>query len=715
MAFRDTVKEVVERCILGPMPEPCSTPVTSSSPWWSLFLAFEHEKIHLETSSVLMRQLPIAAVKEPQGWRHAPSFDTDVTPSPSSAVSSTLPLLSLPATTVTLGKPLDFPSFGWDNEYGARTLSVPAFQASPTLVTNADFLPFVEGGGYAEAKWWISSDGDDEGLRWRAYRNATHPSFWVASAHPDMARFVGGTPTHPYQKDDGVAAAAGGDRVWHLRAQFRIIPMPWDWPAEVNYLEASAFLRWKAAQEVGGGGLGYRMPTEAEVHVLRGTGTPLVPPSQEDILAAEVAQTVVRAGAYGSGLVGGEVWRAEAVSHPNSVKEDREAAEQDLIMGTTVPGNLNWRWHSPSPVTLYPPTSAGAYDMHGNVWQWLEDHFAPLPGFELHYLYDDFSTPCFDGWHTMILGGSWVSSGNLASAFSRYHFRRHFFQQLGFRFVKVEAPEPFLGASTVANLWEGGLAVSKELTNGYAPLNKRVGLPLELISLPSAMAYPVDLAILAQRAWSNHRGGPTLPSSPVLHLGCSVGRGTFELCRHFGKVVGVDSSEPAIRHARILQHHGQFEYERQREGVLTTTTLVTVPEGVDRGRAVFVNEDVHKLGEGGEVATLGPYAIAVFDSLLTHLRFPRDALAALPALVVPGGLLIITSNNNWQSSLTPRNSWLGGFKMNGEDQSTLTMLTYSLRAHFDLLETVDLAKSTTTNDRRLTVDIMQASIWRRKA
>jgi hypothetical protein len=69
----------------------------------------------------------------------------------------------------------------------------------------------------------------------------------------------------------------------------------------------------------------------------------------------------------------------------------------------------------------------------------VEDHFAPLPEFEIHFLYDDFSTPCFDGWHTGIMGGSWISSGDLASNYARYHFRRHFFQHLGFRWVPAGA------------------------------------------------------------------------------------------------------------------------------------------------------------------------------------------------------------------------------------------------------------------------------------
>jgi hypothetical protein len=50
-------------------------------------------------------------------------------------------------------------------------------------------------------------------------------------------------------------------------------------------------------------------------------------------------------------------------------------------------------------------------------------------------LYDDFSTPTFDGKHTLIKGGSWISTGNEALKSSRYAFRRHFFQHAGFRYL----------------------------------------------------------------------------------------------------------------------------------------------------------------------------------------------------------------------------------------------------------------------------------------
>ena len=44
--------------------------------------------------------------------------------------------------------------------------------------------------------------------------------------------------------------------------------------------------------------------------------------------------------------------------------------------------------------------------------------------------------------YTYIQGGSWISTGDEASRFSRFAFRRHFFQHLGFRMVRSLSNEP---------------------------------------------------------------------------------------------------------------------------------------------------------------------------------------------------------------------------------------------------------------------------------
>ena len=40
----------------------------------------------------------------------------------------------VPAGEVTLGKPADWPTYGWDNEYGCRAFSVREFKASKAPV-----------------------------------------------------------------------------------------------------------------------------------------------------------------------------------------------------------------------------------------------------------------------------------------------------------------------------------------------------------------------------------------------------------------------------------------------------------------------------------------------------------------------------------------------------------------------------------------------------
>lgn len=85
-------------------------------------------------------------------------------------------------------------------------------------------------------------------------------------------------------------------------------------------------------------------------------------------------------------------------------------------------------------------SNQGFYDVFGNAWEWTSDYFCALPGFQVHPYYEDFSTPCFDGLHHVIQGGSFISTGNECSAHSRFHFRPHFYQHAGFRLVEVEDP-----------------------------------------------------------------------------------------------------------------------------------------------------------------------------------------------------------------------------------------------------------------------------------
>ena len=65
-------------------------------------MAIYHQYIHIETSSVLIRQLPVAMVRRPADWLYLPG----------DGETRLNPLVTVPAEPVRLGKPQDAPSYG---------------------------------------------------------------------------------------------------------------------------------------------------------------------------------------------------------------------------------------------------------------------------------------------------------------------------------------------------------------------------------------------------------------------------------------------------------------------------------------------------------------------------------------------------------------------------------------------------------------------------
>ena len=51
---------------------PLSMPITWDNPFWVIMMGIEHQRIHLETSSVIIRRLPIEEVRPLAGWDICP-------------------------------------------------------------------------------------------------------------------------------------------------------------------------------------------------------------------------------------------------------------------------------------------------------------------------------------------------------------------------------------------------------------------------------------------------------------------------------------------------------------------------------------------------------------------------------------------------------------------------------------------------------------------
>ena len=554
-AYRAIVRSLVDELIDT---LPLNLPIDWDSQWWPILMCIEHERIHLETSSVLIREHALEFVQHSADW------------APCQAVDEIAPLNSLvdiPATDIQLSKSTEY--YGWDNEYGQFNAHCPAFQAAKYLTSNAEFLLFVEAGGYQNDQYW-----QEEGLAWKQYAKAEHPIFWL--------------------KDEGK---------WRLRLMTQEVNMPWSWPVEVNYHEAKAFCNWQSEQM----GKQVRMPTE-----------------HEWVSLYEYA-----------GL------SDESVANSNNA-------------------NLHLDHYASScPVNQFAHNEL--YDVVGNVWQWTETPIFPFDGFKVHPLYDDFTTPTFDGRHNIIKGGSWISTGNEALKSARYAFRRHFFQHAGFRYIVTDTP-----IEDNASHYESDKQLSEYAEFHYG--DTYYGVP----NFPKALS---NFAIQSLQS---------KPLKTALDLGCATGRATFELAKYFDHVTGIDFSARFIGLALKLAQQGVLRYTMVNEGDLMTYQERNLTE-------LNLDNVAHKVdfwqGDACNLKTqFTGYDFILAANLIDRLYSPRQFLSNIHHRLNIGGVLMITSPYTWLEEHTPRDEWIGGYKKDGENVATFDGLKEVLGQHFKLMQ-----------------------------
>lgn len=549
-AYRQAVRVTVDRLIRT---KDLALPITWDHPWWIVLMGIEHERIHLETSSVLMRQHQLKYVAPHPAWA----------PCRSAALAPQNDLVTIPPSDLRVGRERSDPVYGWDNEFGCHAASTATFQSSRYLVSNQEFLAFVEAGGYADDSLW-----QEEGAGWKKFAHAEHPAFWIK---------------------DGAQ--------WRLRLMLEEVPMPWNWPVETNYHEAKAFCQWKARES----GQAVRLPTEDEWQALRQF-----------------------AGA-----------------------DEGSAANIQLD-----------HYASSCPVNEF--AHGPLFDVIGNVWQWTETAIYPFDGFQVHPIYDDFTTPTFDERHNLIKGGSWISCGNEAAPASRYAFRRHFFQHAGFRYVVSSHSTPAQNSH-----YETDRLVSEYAEFHYGD---------EYFNVPN---FPRTLAQLAMEAMGDK------PAGKALDLGCATGRATFELARHFDQVTGIDFSARFIGLGARLIEQGRLRYTLVDEGELVAYRERSLAElGLDQ-----VTQKVEFFQ--GDACNLKPvysgYDLILAANLIDRLYSPENFLGAVHERLNPGGLLLIASPYTWLPEHTKREAWIGGFKKDGENFTTLDGLKAILGKHFRLI------------------------------
>jgi len=579
-AYRDAVKTKILELIDT---LPLRMPISWDSPFWAILMGIEHERIHLETSSVLIRQLPLTKVQPSDFWKVCP-LDTPI-------VENTL--LHVNGTTLRLEKKKDDALYGWDNEYGLHVKEVKAFKASKYLVSNAEFLSFIEDSGYENECYW-----NEEGWKWKCYKNATMPLFW--------------------RKD-----TSG----YRLRLVAEEIAMPWSWPVEINYLEAKAFCNWKSAKT----GKSIRLPSEEEWYVLR------------DL----------------------------------HVKKDEPFWEK-------APGNVNLEYFASSvPVDTF--AFGEFYDVIGNVWQWSETPMNGFDGFEVHPLYDDFSVPTFDDRHTIMKGGSWISTGNELIRSSRYAFRRHFYQHAGFRYVESNDP-----VETHSVFYETDFALSEIC---HAHFGEKESNYYETIA-----QFCIDLGSAKTKA---------------LEIGCGIGRGTFALAKAFSMVHGIEFTARVVRLATNFKESGKLKYALKEEGELASFLERNLSDfGIDpkSQKVEFWQADPHNMKP-----YFDGYDLILANDILDTLYDPALFLKTIKERLNEKGLLVIASSYDWDESKTPKEKWLGGIKKNGEKYSTYDALNEHLSSSFtNMQEPVNMALVRYVSERKSVIKTLHVSVWKKR-
>ncbi len=217
--YRDEVKQIVLELIDT---LEFTMPINWDSSIWIILMGIEHQNIHIETSSVLLRELDLKFLKEEEIFTY------------NNEACSTYPqniLCKVKGAEVLLQKDHKNPIYyGWDNEFSFHKAQINDFKASKYLVSNGEFLEFVKDGGYSKLKYFSK-----DALNWLDFSQAKMPPFWVK------------------EKDE-----------YFLREINRVVPLPLNYPVDINVYEAEAFCKYKSEK------LGYevRLPSEDEYYRL---------------------------------------------------------------------------------------------------------------------------------------------------------------------------------------------------------------------------------------------------------------------------------------------------------------------------------------------------------------------------------------------------------------------------------------------------------------
>lgn len=319
----------------------------------ALWVAFEHEVMHLETLLYMLLQsdstLPPPGTVNPDFFAGRDLERRDANP-----------WVDIPALELIVG--LDDPeepeeetphNFGWDNEKPARKVEVAPFTVRAAPITNEEYARYLRATNSNEVPAsWMAGKPLGDGLR--TVDDAG------ADMDADLKQFIDAN---------------------YVRTVYGPVPLrlAGDWPVIASYNELERAAKW----------MGGRIPTRDEVQAIY-----------------QYAEDTGKTTMGGKKLSG----RIDAV---NGHLTQSGVYESPPLFEDLAGRNVGFRsWH-PSSVRTAGGRLLGRGET-GGAWEWTSSELARHDGFVPAKLYPEYTADFFDGKHNVALGGSWATHPRIA-------------------------------------------------------------------------------------------------------------------------------------------------------------------------------------------------------------------------------------------------------------------------------------------------------------
>ena len=169
-------------------------------------------------------------------------------------------------------------------------------------------------------------------------------------------------------------------------------------------------------------------------------------------------------------------------------------------------------------------------------------------------------------------------------------------------------------------------------------------------------------------------------NSPVLDMGCAVGRTTYELANELQKpVLGIDLDLSLLRRAQQIRATDRVEYPLRRAGLAYDRHSFAITEHYSD--SIKNNIDFWCCD-----ATALPFNDNLFSftsslNILDCVHSPLTMLQEIERTLMSGGRCLLASPYDWSTSATPTEAWLGGHSQRSETAgSPATIIRQSLTA-----------------------------------